>query len=67
MFDNFSNDELSRVAASPVKSEYELSVHEDIKNWVYEQNLLSLANGDDPVEFSSFQKLVDAYWRDRFK
>lgn len=67
MFDKFTKDEFAKLNAEVVKSDYETSVESDIMNWVYEQMLLSLADGKEPIKFDSVNQMIELYWKDKLK
>lgn len=58
-------EELNRINALPVLSEFEDSVKSDIMIWGYQQNMDRLGNGLSIMKYDTFKELAIAYWDEK--
>lgn len=65
--DIFVRDEISRVNAQPVVSDFESDVKSEIMIWGYKINEDRIERGIPPIKFSSFEDLAKAFWNERFR
>jgi hypothetical protein len=65
MIDMLVKEELSRINAEPVLSEYEDTVKSDIMIWGYQQNIDRMGEGKSIVKYDTFKDLVTAYWAEQ--
>lgn len=64
--DSFVQDEISRINAQPVFSDFESDVKSEIMIWGYKINEDRIEHGIAPMKFSSFEDLTKAFWNERF-
>jgi hypothetical protein len=64
MIDNFVQEEMNRVYASNVVSDFEDSVKSEIIIWGYEQNIAREAKGQPTIK-QDFKDLAADFWNDR--
>jgi hypothetical protein len=58
-------EELNRINALSVQSEFENLVKSDIMIWGYQQNINRLGNGLSIIKYDTFKELAIAYWNEK--
>lgn len=62
--DTFVRDEVARINANSVVSEFEDSVKSEIIIWGYERNMARKEVGLDPIK-QSFKDLANDFWNEK--